>query len=84
MNRPVITFFALTYLFSWLMWLPAVLMTCGVVAEASFLGGISGPAGYLAGIGPTLVAFILVARYRGKKGLKGLLARGVQDRKSVV
>jgi len=77
-NRPVITFFALTYLFSWLMWLPAVLMTYGMVAEASFLGRISGPAGYLAGIGPTLVAFILVARDRGKNGVKGLLARGVQ------
>ena len=80
MNRPVITFFALTYLFSWLTWLPSVLMTYGMVAEASFLGRIAEPAGYLAGIGPTLVAFILVAREGGKKSLKGLLARGVQFR----
>jgi membrane protease YdiL (CAAX protease family) len=78
MNRRAIIFFALTYLFSWLLWLPAVLMTYGVVGEGSFLGEIAGPAGYLAGIGPTLVALILVARAGGKEGLKRLLARGVQ------
>lgn len=79
-KRPVITFFALTYLFSWIMWLPAMLLTYGVVAESSFLGGIAKPIGFLAGIGPSLVAFVLVMMDGGKKGLKALLARGVQFR----
>ncbi len=80
MNRQATTFFVLTFLFSWLLWLPAVLVTYGVVAEASFLGGLAQPVGYVAGVGPSLVAFSLVARNAGKKGVKGLLARGVKFR----
>lgn len=79
-KHPTVAFFALTFLFSWLLWLPAVLLTYGVTDKTSFLGGIAGPAGYLAGIGPSLVAFALVAKDGGSKGMKALLARGLQFR----
>ena len=76
-KRPVTTFFALAFLFSWIMWLPAVLLTYGLVEEASFIGGIAKPVGFLAGIGPSAVAFLLVALDGGRNGVKALLKRGV-------
>lgn len=79
-THPTVTFFLLSYLFSWLLWLPAVLLTYGLIAETSFLAEIAGPAGYLAGIGPSLVAFALVAKDGGKNGVRALLARAVQFR----
>jgi len=67
-GRQVVTFFALTFAWSWLWWL------------AAFLAG-DGPArfftGLIAAFGPTLTAFLLTYRAEGGAGVRRLLRRGI-------
>lgn len=67
-GRQVITFFALTFAWSWTWWL------------AAFLAG-EGPArfftGLIAAFGPTLAAFLLTHRAEGGAGVRRLLRRGI-------
>ncbi|MCP4214212.1 MAG: CPBP family intramembrane metalloprotease [bacterium] len=79
-NDHLVSFFILAFLFSWLMWLPALLLTYEVVAAGGLLSRINGIAQWLGGIGPSFAAFFLVLKYEGKKGGKELLRRGFRFR----
>ncbi|MHC4728909.1 MAG: hypothetical protein ACYS17_16965 [Planctomycetota bacterium] len=63
-------FFVLTFLFSWLMWLPGVLRTGDLLGPYElFPGSIQNAMQWIAGTGPSLVAIFLTFRKRGRKGL---------------
>ena len=68
-------FFLLTFAFSWLMWLPGILITYNVILEHPALRVTNNILSWMAGTGPSLAAIILVLRYNGKSGLKPLLKR---------
>lgn len=63
-NHPVIIFFVLTYSFSWLFWMPMVLIN-----QESRLFLFTGT------FGPTSVALLLTGLNKGWKGLRELLGR---------
>jgi membrane protease YdiL (CAAX protease family) len=71
-------FFSLTFLFSWLLWLPGVLITHNLLPASKSLLTISNNLNWIAGIGPTFAAVLLVLIYQGKSGLKVLLKRILQ------
>jgi hypothetical protein len=71
MLRKTWAFFVLTYLISWLLWLPSVLRTNGYPN----LPEIVGLAGMFAVLGPTIAAFILVGRESGRAGMGRLIRR---------
>lgn len=66
-------FFAMTFGWSWLFWLPAVLSTAGrldVPDAAAFALGV------VAVFGPSVAAFSLLYRHEGKQGALNLWKRG--------
>lgn len=69
-RKQLIQFFIITFIFSWLFWLPGVL---------AYFGVIDAPVGLLkllelvGAIGPAVVALILSRRLAGKEGLRALL-----------
>jgi uncharacterized protein len=65
----VVTFFVLTYAFTWACWIPVV--TRATSSRSSFFGFL-----WLVGVfGPALVALALTARRDGISGVKALLGR---------
>lgn len=73
-NRRLIQFFIITFVFSWLLWLPQVLKFNGFPE----LPDIVGLPGMFAPFGPAVAAFYCVWKDDGKEGLKTLLKRGWQ------
>ena len=69
-NR-LLPFFLITFLWSWLMWLPNLLATydISILDPVRFLG-------FLAVFGPSAAAIILTAKNEGSQGVKTLLKRG--------
>ncbi|MCX6175684.1 MAG: type II CAAX endopeptidase family protein [Ignavibacteriales bacterium] len=74
-NQQLIQFFLLTFLFSWLMWLPSILITYNLITPSQTLITINNVLKWVAGIGPSLTAIILVIKFDGKVGLKKLFKR---------
>jgi membrane protease YdiL (CAAX protease family) len=82
-RRPLVSFFALSYLLSWLAWLPYVLSMDGLgILHFSFpvIAGTSQLTGVLPGayLGPIASAFLVTAIADGRSGLRqwvGRLAR---------
>ena len=74
-DQQLLRFFFLTFLFSWLLWLPGILITYGLILPGHTLIKINNAMKWLAGIGPSLTAIILVMRFDGKEGLKKLFKR---------
>jgi len=68
-------FFGLSFLISWLLWIPAVLKTFGNDIPDLFLF-----IGLFASFGPGLSSLILTAFFDGKEGLKKLFKSGIQVR----
>jgi len=71
-NRDLVYYFIIAYIVSWLLWLPGVLFTNGLIGgsfEIYFLLGIS------ASFGPMVSAFSLSLIFEGKEGLKTNLKR---------
>lgn len=66
-------FIAITYAWSWLFWLPAVLSTAGWFKLPAFL-----PSALMFGgaFGPSVAAFVLVVRREGRTGAAALWKRG--------
>ncbi len=71
-NRQLANFFAITFVFSWILWLPQVLKFNGF----SELPDIVGLPGMFAPFGPAFAAFFLVWRQEGREGVKALWLRG--------
>jgi membrane protease YdiL (CAAX protease family) len=74
-NPQLWQFFLLTFLFSWLMWLPGVLITYSLITPSQTLTTINNVMKWVAGIGPSLAAIILVIKFDGKVGLNKLFKR---------
>jgi len=70
-NRQVIVFFIITFVFSWILWLPQVLKFNGFPD----LPDIVGLPGMFAPFGPAVAAFWLTRKHEGKAGVKALWQR---------
>jgi len=67
----IVEFLLYTFLWSWLLWLPGILDSHNVNIPEPLLA-----LGMLAVFGPTVSAFIMVAKTTGKSGVKDMLKRG--------
>jgi len=74
--RQVWMFFAVTYGFSWIFWLPAVLIARGITFPSPFIDVFSGPLNPAA-FGPSLAALVLTWQHEGWRGALALLRRGL-------
>lgn len=64
-GRNVGAFFLLTFIYSWLLWLPFVLAGIGIVKYYDFLAALKMPMVLLGAFGPLLSAVTLIARRHG-------------------
>src|SRR5829696_5898700 len=71
-RHPLISYFIITFAFSWLMFLPGVLTYYGVLSVASSVIGVLGIVGLL---GPVLSGFVMTALTEGAAGVGDLLRR---------
>ncbi len=71
----LVQFFVLTFLFSWLMWLPGTLYTYQIINPGQFVIELVKIMNLVGGIGPSLIAFILTFKNEGKHGAKQLFNR---------
>jgi membrane protease YdiL (CAAX protease family) len=71
-------FFLLTFAFSWLCWLPGLLLTYGVLPPSQTLITVKNTLQWVGGIGPSLAALFLLIRNDGKTGIKALFKRVIQ------
>lgn len=74
MNSKTIRYFGLTFVISWLLWLPSVLRSTVMPELPEFVGLF----GMFAPLVPMLVAFYLVSRESGWAGLKTFMARAIR------
>lgn len=74
MLRKTWTFFVLTYLISWILWLPSVLRSNGLPN----LPEIVGLPGMFAVLGPTIAAFVLIGLESGRAGMGRLFRRAFE------
>jgi membrane protease YdiL (CAAX protease family) len=72
-QRPVVSFFVLAYLISWVFWVPAVLYIQLALPACEIPGWLMIP-NLLGTWGPVLAALIMTAVLEGKAGLKQLLS----------
>lgn len=76
----LVVFFVLTFIFSWTLWLPKVVVASGIETG---LAVIDGPVAWIAALpevgafGPTVAAVILVFHHAGRHGVTRLLRRAV-------
>jgi hypothetical protein len=68
-RHPLITFFVLTYLLSWILWLPLVILRDTIPAPQGLILTILGSAV------PSLLAIVLTASVLGRGALRKLLGR---------
>lgn len=68
-------FFTLTFLFSWLLWLPGVLISYKLINPSNTFITITNNLKFIAGMGPSLAALYLIIRNDGKTGVKTLFQR---------
>lgn len=71
MIRNTWIFFVLTFVISWLLWLPSVLRSTGYAD----LPEIVGLAGMFAVLGPTIAGFIMIGKESGRAGMVKMLQR---------
>lgn len=69
-DRKVWTFFILTFIYSWLLWLPFVLAGFGVIQLPESVASLMTLAVMLGAFGPLLAAIILIVRKDGSSGVK--------------
>lgn len=74
----LLKYFTSTFLFSWIFWLPGVLGTWNVIHLSDSIPGLIETFNWIGGIGPSLIAFILVFKNEGKQGTKYLFKRILQ------
>jgi hypothetical protein len=71
-RHPLISYFIITFAFSWLVWVPGVLTYYGVLSVAPSVIGVLGIVGLL---GPVLSGFVMTALTEGVAGVGDLLPR---------
>lgn len=71
-RKSLLQFFFITFGISWLLWLPAVLRSQGIVDLPPIVGLI----GNFALLGPFISAFLLTRRGEGREGMRTLWKRG--------
>src|SRR5215217_1529196 len=71
-RHPLISYFIITFAFSWLVWVPGVLTYYGVLSVAPSVIGVLGIVGLL---GPLLSGFVMTALTEGGAGVSDLLRR---------
>ena len=69
----IVLFFVLTFAISWLIWLPSVLASQGVITLPDWVGLVTN----IATFGPGIAAIIVVAIKEKKQGVKNLLKKGI-------
>jgi len=74
-HQQLLKFFILTFLFSWLMWLPGVLLSYNLIEPGKTFITITNVLKWVGGMGPSLAALYLTIRYEGNAGVKALLKR---------
>ncbi|TXT57531.1 MAG: conserved membrane protein of unknown function [Candidatus Thorarchaeota archaeon] len=74
--RNTLVFFIITYVFSWIFWVPQVLNSMGIIADSVFTEFLSSPFN-IAAFGPLVAAILLVVKENGLKGIKNLLKKGI-------
>jgi uncharacterized protein len=72
-NQGLRSFVAITFAWSWLFWLPAVLSTAGWFELPEIVAFVLG---IIAVFGPSVAAFVLVYRHEGRGGVGRLWKRG--------
>ncbi len=78
-NKRLWLFFLLAYSFSWLFWTPQALAANGIAIPAGVSAFLSGPFN-LGAFGPLVAALVLTFLDEGRKGVIGLLRRGLDVR----
>ncbi len=73
-TRGLWPFFIITFLLSWLAWLPGVLLTNHYIEASEFVIQMDKIGKWVGGLIPSLVAFFLIYKEEGKSGLKVLLS----------
>lgn len=79
-NQQLWRFFILTFLLSWLMWLPGLLITNNLFNPGQTLSTITNVLKWVAGMGPSLAAIFLIFRRDGKIGVKKLFGKVLNTR----
>ena len=74
-TKNVIQFFIITYVWSWIIWLPFVLPSFGLYEMTETLQGLVMPALMLGAFGPLAAALILTYREGGLKAIKAYFKR---------
>jgi hypothetical protein len=69
-NRNLLLFFLLTFICSWSLWLPFVLWGFGVIQLSESIVSLMTPSVVLGAFGPMLAAVILIARKKGRHGVR--------------
>lgn len=73
-------FFILTFLFSWSMWLPGLLISYRLIIPSGGLTTAINIMKWIGGMGPSLAALYLITRHIGKNGIKNLFQRLINIR----
>jgi CAAX protease family protein len=71
----LLKFFLFTFLFSWILWLPGVLYTYQLINPSESIKSLIEIFNWIGGIGPSLIAFLLIFKNEGKQGTKNLFKR---------
>lgn len=69
------SFFILTFLLSWLVWLPGVLITNHYIKPSEFVIQLDSILKRIGGVIPSLVALFLIYKEQGNSGIKALISR---------
>ncbi len=69
-KRSVLFFFIITFIFSWLLWLPFVLDGLGIIQLSESISSLMTLAVMIGAFGPLVSALILIGRNEGRAGIK--------------
>lgn len=79
-DRRVWTYFLLTFVFSWLLWLPFVLWGFGVIQLSQSIASLMTPAVMLGAFCPMISALILIINKNGWSGVKSFFRNALSFR----
>ena len=71
-------YFLLAFSLSWILWLPGLFLTYGLVDPTKTLNTISSVLQWIGGIGPSAAALILIFKEDGKTGIRRIFKRAFQ------
>ena len=79
-KRNVWLFFIITFIFSWLIWLPFVLSGFGIIKLSGAVSSFMTLAVMVGAFGPMIAALILICRREGKVGIKDFFRKAFSFR----